>query len=139
MNEDIPEDEEGIIRREGELEHGGAREIGGREFGLGSSYNEKRDKEKDSGSLGSPPISPNPESIHSAHSPNLSTTFADFPPRGPSRASYGGSLFGKWRVSKAPTFIPRERAIRQEDLVNSAERVFARYLVQGAEKEIYLP
>jgi hypothetical protein len=88
----------------------------------------------------SPPISPNPASSFQSISPRAAqTTFADNPPRGPSRASYGGSIFGKRRVSKAPTIIPRYQAIKQEDLVNSAERIFARYLVQGAEKEIYLP
>ncbi|KDQ16626.1 hypothetical protein BOTBODRAFT_30549 [Botryobasidium botryosum FD-172 SS1] len=43
------------------------------------------------------------------------------------------------RASRAPTIIPRDAAITRADLVASAERIFARYLLQGAEKEVYLP
>lgn len=35
--------------------------------------------------------------------------------------------------------IPRSSAITQADLVASAERIYYRYLLSGAEKEIYLP
>jgi hypothetical protein len=122
----------------------GEGQVAGGDFANRSTthYDEKQhNKERDSGSVVSPPITPNPGSVRSPNqSPNLTTTFAEFQqPTRPPHASYGGSLFGKRRVSRAPTVIPRERAITQEDLVNSAERVFARYLVQGAEKEIYLP
>lgn len=96
---------------------------------------------------GSPPISPNLTS--GSHSPRFPpsaypgkhTQLTADGPRAPSRASYGGSLFGKGnrRVSRAPTIIPRSQAVRVEDLVQSGERIFARYLVGGAEKEIYLP
>ncbi|KAG8898137.1 Bud site selection protein, Revert to axial protein 1, partial [Tulasnella sp. 403] len=48
------------------------------------------------------------------------------------------SLMSK-RASRAPTFIPRDSAITRTDLIASAERIFARYLVTTSEKEIYLP
>jgi hypothetical protein len=49
-----------------------------------------------------------------------------------------GRYSGK-RGSRAPTIIPRDAPITQADLIASAERIFARYLVPTAEKEIYLP
>ncbi|KZV83978.1 regulator of G protein signaling superfamily [Exidia glandulosa HHB12029] len=39
----------------------------------------------------------------------------------------------------APTVIPREGPITRINLIESAERIFMRYLVPGAPKEIYLP
>ena len=35
--------------------------------------------------------------------------------------------------------IQRERAIEKAALVESAERIYLRYLLPGAEREIYLP
>lgn len=49
--------------------------------------------------------------------------------KGPKRRS-GGS---------APMVIPRDSAITRGELLLSAERIYARYLLQGGEKEIYLP
>ncbi|KAG8741961.1 Bud site selection protein, Revert to axial protein 1 [Ceratobasidium sp. 414] len=43
------------------------------------------------------------------------------------------------RASRAPTILPRDAAITRADLIASAERIFARYLVPGADKEVYLP
>jgi len=43
------------------------------------------------------------------------------------------------RASRAPTFIPRDSAITRTDLIASAERIYARYLVPSSDKEIYLP
>lgn len=43
------------------------------------------------------------------------------------------------RASLAPTVIARSSAITKTDLVASAERIYARYLLPGSEKEIYLP
>ncbi|OXG83806.1 hypothetical protein C349_02786 [Cryptococcus neoformans var. grubii Br795] len=48
------------------------------------------------------------------------------------------SLKGK-RKSKAPTVIARDRAIEKNALLESAERIFYRYLFDGGEREIYLP
>lgn len=48
------------------------------------------------------------------------------------------SLLAK-RASLAPTVIARSSAITRTDLVASAERIYARYLLPGSEKEIYLP
>ncbi|PWN91246.1 regulator of G protein signaling superfamily [Acaromyces ingoldii] len=43
------------------------------------------------------------------------------------------------RGSHAPTVIARNTAITKADLVGSAERIYARFLLPGSEKEIYLP
>lgn len=43
------------------------------------------------------------------------------------------------RRSKAPTVIARDRAIEKAALVEGAERIYLRYLLPGAEREIYLP
>ncbi|KZO90632.1 regulator of G protein signaling superfamily [Calocera viscosa TUFC12733] len=43
------------------------------------------------------------------------------------------------RASRAPTVIPRDAAITRMDLITSAERIYARYLMPGTDKEIYLP
>lgn len=56
------------------------------------------------------------------------------------RRSIGGiasSIRGK--KSSAMPYIPRDSAITRTDLVASAERIYMRYLMPGAEKEIYLP
>lgn len=53
------------------------------------------------------------------------------------RAERKHSLFK--RSSMAPTVISRSAAITRADLVASAERIYARYLLPGSEKEIYLP
>ncbi|ORX36163.1 RGS domain-containing protein [Kockovaella imperatae] len=46
----------------------------------------------------------------------------------------------RWaRGSRIPTVIQRERAIEKAALVESAERIYLRYLLPGAEREIYLP
>lgn len=43
------------------------------------------------------------------------------------------------RGSVAPTVISRSAAITRTDLIASAERIYARYLLPGSEKEIFLP
>ncbi|KAE8214631.1 hypothetical protein CF319_g1513 [Tilletia indica] len=43
------------------------------------------------------------------------------------------------RASVAPTVISRNTAITRTDLIASAERIYARYLLPGSEKEVYLP
>ncbi len=48
------------------------------------------------------------------------------------------SLLSK-RASLAPTIISRNAAITRIDLTASAERIYARYLLPGSEKEIFLP
>lgn len=53
------------------------------------------------------------------------------------RAERRSTLFK--RGSIAPTVLPRSTAISRIDLVASAERIYARYLLPGSEKEIYLP
>lgn len=51
------------------------------------------------------------------------------------------SIRDRWadRKSRAPTIIARDRAIEKAALVESAERIYLRYLLPGAEREIYLP
>lgn len=39
----------------------------------------------------------------------------------------------------AQPFIPRDAAINRTDLIASAERIYSRYLMPGADKEVYLP
>lgn len=53
------------------------------------------------------------------------------------RAERRSTLFK--RGSIAPTVLSRTTAITRTDLVASAERIYARYLLPGSEKEIYLP
>lgn len=43
------------------------------------------------------------------------------------------------RIGGAQPFIPRDAAINRTDLIASAERIFSRYLMPGADKEVYLP
>ncbi|WWD21919.1 hypothetical protein CI109_106407 [Kwoniella shandongensis] len=89
---------------------------------------------------------------HGAAHPNFSPTMAggEFGSQGPraprdrpstTPSGRGMSLRGKWteRRSKAPTVIARDRAIEKAALVESAERIYLRYLLPGAEREIYLP
>lgn len=70
----------------------------------------------------------------------------------PPRSSTPFSLSGRFstlhkRVSRAPTVIPREKAISRLDLVASAERIYYRYLAPSSNingdasqnHEIYLP
>ena len=66
-------------------------------------------------------------------------------PAGEPRQSWIGgagsrlSMARKGRRSLAPTIIARDRAIEKQGLVDSAERLYLRYLLPGAEREIYLP
>lgn len=48
---------------------------------------------------------------------------------------------GRRTSTQAPTqpFIPRDSAISRTDLIASAERIYSRYLMPGADKEVYLP
>lgn len=51
------------------------------------------------------------------------------------------SIRGNWgeKKPKAPTVIARDRAIEKSALIEGAERIYLRYLLPGAEREIYLP
>lgn len=49
------------------------------------------------------------------------------------------SSMAKRLSARAPTIIPRDGPVTHAALIASAERIYARYLVPGAEKEIYLP
>ena len=62
----------------------------------------------------------------------------DFPVEGKTSRSERRSILAK-RASLAPTVISRNAAITRTDLIASAERIYARYLLPGSEKEIYLP
>ncbi|WWC67526.1 uncharacterized protein I206_101434 [Kwoniella pini CBS 10737] len=54
------------------------------------------------------------------------------------RMSLRGKFAGERKI-KAPTIIARNRAIEKAALVEGAERIYLRYLLPGAEREIYLP
>ncbi|CAE6475023.1 unnamed protein product [Rhizoctonia solani] len=62
----------------------------------------------------------------------------DRDPRATTPFQRASGLF-KRASMRAPTVLPRDAAITRVDLVASAERIFARYLVPGADKEVYLP
>lgn len=55
-----------------------------------------------------------------------------------SRASLRGWA-QRTKATRAPTVFTRDRAIEKQALVDSAERIYLRYLLPGAEREIYLP
>ena len=57
---------------------------------------------------------------------------------GTARRSIGAMSHRTNKQSTMP-YIPRESAITRTDLIASAERIYTRYLMPGAEKEIYLP
>ena len=62
----------------------------------------------------------------------------DRPSQAPSQSS--ARIGTGWkRGSRIPTVIQRDRAIEKAALVESAERIYLRYLLPGAEREIYLP
>lgn len=76
------------------------------------------------------------------------TAVASEPPRSTTPFSLSGrtpTLFNLRRASRAPTIIPRTSAISRKDLIESAERIYFRYLspigtVGSSENhEIYLP
>lgn len=77
-----------------------------------------------------------------SHGPNRGGAMT---PAGEPRQSWIGgagsrlSMARKGRRSLAPTIIARDRAIEKQGLVDSAERLYLRYLLPGAEREIYLP
>ncbi|PVF96962.1 regulator of G protein signaling superfamily [Serendipita vermifera] len=63
---------------------------------------------------------------------------------GRSTTPFSSGRFGRYssmakRLSRAPTILPRDGPVTHAALIASAERIFGRYLVPGAEKEIYLP
>ena len=76
-----------------------------------------------------------------SHGPNNRGTTPSGEPRQSWIAGAGSrmSMGRKGRKSLAPTIIARDRAIEKQGLVDSAERLYLRYLLPGAEREIYLP
>ncbi|CEL59927.1 Bud site selection protein RAX1 OS=Saccharomyces cerevisiae (strain ATCC 204508 / S288c) GN=RAX1 PE=1 SV=1 [Rhizoctonia solani AG-1 IB] len=62
----------------------------------------------------------------------------DRDPRATTPFERASGLF-KRASMRAPTILHRDAAITRVDLVASAERIFARYLIPGADKEVYLP
>jgi hypothetical protein len=63
----------------------------------------------------------------------------EMPPRSTTPFSFRRISAMNKRASRAPTVIPRDAAITRMDLISSAERIYARYLMPGTDKEIYLP
>lgn len=65
----------------------------------------------------------------------------DRPSAAPTTGSSRMSIRERWadRKQRAPTVIARDRAIQKAALAESAEKIYLRYLLPGAEREIYLP
>lgn len=108
-----------------------------------SHLRERRDTESHGGAPGSRPFAsptfgdPTTRSQRDVPSPNPANASGAAPGTVGSRISM--SVRGRARRSKAPTIIARDRAIEKQALVESAERIYLRYLLPGAEREIYLP
>ncbi|GAA5971899.1 hypothetical protein JCM21900_000646 [Sporobolomyces salmonicolor] len=91
--------------------------------------------------------SPRPSGSHYPLSPTLRALYPhDSEPDSPTDAPGGdGTISRTSRRHKrnstqaAQPFIPRDSAINRTDLIASAERIYTRYLMPGADKEIYLP
>lgn len=75
------------------------------------------------GRQGSYPLSPTLKALYPHDDPNH---------RSQSRNGHRAS-------TQAQPYIPRDSAINRTDLIASAERIYSRYLMPGADKEIYLP
>ncbi|TXT13387.1 hypothetical protein VHUM_00754 [Vanrija humicola] len=92
-----------------------------------------------------------PDLLHDPNNRHLAASPGSFGQSGPgqqqpgSQLSHGTAAGDKnsrgWaaRKSRAPTVFARDRAIEKHALVESAERIYLRYLLPGAEREVYLP
>ena len=81
---------------------------------------------------------------HDHHSPNHSSLTPELKPNSDSNVETNERLSpnfysNKSSHNKPSTVIPRNNAITQSDLFDSANRIFSRYLAPGSDKEIYLP
>lgn len=86
------------------------------------------------GGIRTPSPTNGPNSSAYPISPTLQALYPhdDDNPRPASRAKRGS-------IAPAQPYIPRDAAINRTDLIASAERIYSRYLMPGADKEVYLP
>lgn len=85
------------------------------------------------GGIRTPSPANGPNSSAYPISPTLQALYPhDDSPRPASRAKRGS-------ITPAQPYIPRDAAINRTDLIASAERIYSRYLMPGADKEVYLP
>lgn len=87
----------------------------------------------------SPVGSPVMRERRDTESHDLRTAFSPVLPEQQQRDRPSTTPSGRGKRSKAPTIIQRDRAIEKAALVEGAERIYLRYLLPGAEREIYLP
>lgn len=107
----------------------------------GIARDETVDEEKDKERLPSAPIdrqmqtpSPGPARDFGGHlSPTIKALYPAEDGEGRPRRSFGS------KREPVQPIIHRDAAITRTDLIASAEVIFAKYLLQGADKEIYLP
>jgi len=98
------------------------------------------DIEKAGLGAGSRSASPHPPTGHAANPYEPRHAASDEAPvRSTTPFSFRRASAMNKRASRAPTVIPRDAAITRMDLISSAERIFARYLMTPSDKEIYLP
>ncbi|WWD08098.1 hypothetical protein V865_006209 [Kwoniella europaea PYCC6329] len=107
---------------------------------LGGTTRERRDTESHGNAPRSSMLSPAPSSTMNELGMGRPQN-RDRPSMTPSgkmslRGKFGGGQVPK---TKAPTVIARDRAIEKSALIDGAERIYLRYLLPGAEREIYLP
>ncbi|WWC87319.1 uncharacterized protein L201_002208 [Kwoniella dendrophila CBS 6074] len=124
--------------QQGEFDHGQHSPIIGRE---------RRDTESHGNQPRSNTFSPTPTRSSTLNELGVQT-INDGKPQNKDRPSMTPSgkmsLRGKFGSSstpkqKAPVVISRDRAIEKQALLDGAERIYLRYLLPGAEREIYLP
>ncbi|GAA5933441.1 hypothetical protein JCM3775_000694 [Rhodotorula graminis] len=97
----------------------------------------------------SPSPAPSPRTPSYPLSPTLRALYPDEDPSSSSPDAHGGGTLSSRRHNKrqstttgagrAQPVIARSAAISRTDLIASAERIFSRYLMPGADKEVYLP
>ncbi|KAH8921021.1 regulator of G protein signaling superfamily [Atractiella rhizophila] len=86
--------------------------------------------------------SPNQQPDHSGVSRHFSPTLARLYPDAqtpPPQGRKSSQSFGRRTSTPAQAYISRNTAITRHDLLASAERIYARYLLAGSSNEIYLP
>lgn len=116
----------------------GAHKEGGGNFEMNSNSNEElgrlspeeryanRTPSPAPGSAGAYPLSPTMKALYPHDQPS-------------SEHLRSTSVSRNKRTTQTQPFIPRDAAINRTDLIASAERIYSRYLMPGADKEVYLP
>ena len=105
--------------------------VGDRDSGLGSTLTSR--ERRDTESHGPYRRSVHNQSLNSSGSPSLSSE------RNGRGAEKGSPQRLDNRTSQGPAVIRRNQVVTQLDLFNSAERIYARYMMENAEKPVYFP